>query len=81
MAYVERLESAAARFQEEELRARLLSTVARLGQACSYNLGQLKIRELRERAKQQLGTKFDLKTFHGASLSVEYGPVQADYCR
>ena len=39
------------------------------GQACSYKLGQLKIRELRERAKEQLGSKFDLKTFHDEILS------------
>ncbi len=39
------------------------------GQACSYKLGQLKILELRERAKQQLGAKFDLKTFHDEILS------------
>ena len=39
------------------------------GQACSYKLGQLKIRELRERTKQQLGSKFDLKTFHDEILS------------
>jgi uncharacterized protein (DUF885 family) len=39
------------------------------GQACSYKLGQLKILELRERAKQQLGPKFDLKTFHDEILS------------
>ncbi len=39
------------------------------GQACSYKLGQLKIRELRERAKQQLGAKFDLKAFHDEVLS------------
>jgi len=39
------------------------------GQACSYKLGQLKIRELRERARQQLGPKFDLKTFHDEILS------------
>jgi uncharacterized protein (DUF885 family) len=39
------------------------------GQACSYKLGQLKIRELRERAKQELGAKFDLKTFHDEILS------------
>jgi uncharacterized protein (DUF885 family) len=39
------------------------------GQACSYKLGQLKIRELRERAKQRLGAKFDLKTFHDEILS------------
>jgi uncharacterized protein (DUF885 family) len=39
------------------------------GQACSYKLGQLKIRELRERAKVQLGPRFDLKTFHDEILS------------
>jgi len=39
------------------------------GQACSYKLGQLKIRELRERARQQLGARFDLKTFHDEILS------------
>jgi uncharacterized protein (DUF885 family) len=39
------------------------------GQACSYKLGQLKIRELRDRAKQQLGAKFDLKAFHDEILS------------
>jgi uncharacterized protein (DUF885 family) len=39
------------------------------GQACSYKLGQLKIRELREHAKEQLGAKFDLKTFHDEMLS------------
>jgi len=39
------------------------------GQACSYKLGQLKIRELRERSKQRLGPKFDLKTFHDEILS------------
>ena len=39
------------------------------GQACSYKIGQLKIRELRERAKVELGSKFDLKKFHDEVLS------------
>ena len=39
------------------------------GQACSYKLGQFKIRELRERARQQLGTKFDRKTVLDEILS------------
>jgi len=39
------------------------------GQACSYKIGQLKIRELRERAKAELGSKFDLKKFHDEVLS------------
>ena len=38
-------------------------------QACSYKLGQLKIIELRERAKKELGPKFDIRTFHDEVLS------------
>ena len=37
-------------------------------QALSYKLGQLKIRELRERAKEELGPKFDIRTFHDEML-------------
>ena len=37
-------------------------------QALSYKLGQLKFRELRERAKKELGPKFDLKKFHDEML-------------
>jgi uncharacterized protein (DUF885 family) len=38
-------------------------------QACSYKLGQLKIRELRARAKQQLGARFDIRTFNDEVLA------------
>ncbi|HEY8669747.1 MAG TPA: DUF885 family protein, partial [Terriglobales bacterium] len=38
-------------------------------QALSYKLGQLKFRELRERARQRLGTKFDIRTFHDEMLN------------
>ncbi|MFZ0951457.1 MAG: DUF885 domain-containing protein [Candidatus Sulfotelmatobacter sp.] len=37
-------------------------------QALSYKLGQLKIRELRERAKKELGPKFDIREFHDEML-------------
>jgi uncharacterized protein (DUF885 family) len=37
-------------------------------QALSYKLGQLKIRELRDRAQQKLGAKFDIRTFHDEML-------------
>jgi uncharacterized protein (DUF885 family) len=37
-------------------------------QALSYKLGQLKFRELRDRAQKELGAKFDIKTFHDEML-------------
>jgi len=37
-------------------------------QALSYKLGQLKIRELREHAKKELGPKFDIRSFHDEML-------------
>ncbi|MBC6982779.1 DUF885 family protein [Caulobacter sp. 17J80-11] len=39
------------------------------GQATSYKIGQLKILELREKAKAALGPKFDLKAFHEVVLA------------
>jgi uncharacterized protein (DUF885 family) len=38
-------------------------------QALSYKLGQLKFRELRDRAQKALGPKFDLRRFHDEMLS------------
>jgi uncharacterized protein (DUF885 family) len=37
-------------------------------QALSYKLGQLKIRELRDRAQAKLGLKFDIRKFHDEML-------------
>jgi len=38
-------------------------------QACSYKIGELKFLELRERARKELGPKFDIRTFHDEILS------------
>jgi uncharacterized protein (DUF885 family) len=46
------------------------------GQATSYKIGQLKILELRERAKRELGDRFDIRDFHAAVL--ENGSLPLD---
>jgi len=38
------------------------------GQACAYMLGRLRIEALREKARQQLGDRFEIKQFHNVVL-------------
>jgi uncharacterized protein (DUF885 family)/mannose-6-phosphate isomerase-like protein (cupin superfamily) len=45
------------------------------GQACSYMIGELKILELRDKAKKALGDKFSIKDFHNAVLSTGTVPL------
>ena len=46
------------------------------GQALSYKIGEIKIRELREKAETQLQIKFDIRAFHEVIL--EQGTVTLD---
>ena len=65
---------------EAESEAGITSEIERYmanpGQALSYKIGQLKIRELRSNAEQKLGDKFDIKMFHEKVLESGCIPLQ-----
>ncbi len=64
---------------EAESEAGITSEIERYmanpGQALSYKIGQLKIRELRAKAEQALGDKFDIRKFHNQVLETGCVPL------
>lgn len=54
---------------EEGIIAEIERYMATPGQALSYKVGQLKIRELRTKAENELGEAFDIKEFHNEVLN------------
>jgi uncharacterized protein (DUF885 family) len=61
---------------DENINTEVDRYIAWPAQALSYKMGQMKILELRARAQQQLGQKFDLRAFHDAVL--DQGPLPLD---
>ena len=64
---------------EAESEASITSEIERYmanpGQALSYKIGQLKIRELRAKAEQQMGDTFDIREFHNQILETGCIPL------
>ncbi len=54
---------------EESIIAEVERYMATPGQALSYKIGQLKIRELRTKAEQELGDDFNIRDFHSQVLN------------
>jgi uncharacterized protein (DUF885 family) len=60
---------------EPTLQAEVDRYIALPAQSLSYKIGQLKIRELRARAQQELGPRFDIRKFHDEILSAGSLPM------
>ncbi|NUM56286.1 MAG: DUF885 domain-containing protein [Candidatus Hydrogenedentes bacterium] len=61
---------------EQEVTAEIERYIVMPGQACAYKIGMMKILELREKAKQELGDRFTLKEFHNAVIGNGSMPME-----
>lgn len=60
---------------EHEITTEIDRYISWPGQALAYKLGELKIREVRQKISQILGDQFDLKAFHDKLLSLGSVPL------
>ena len=60
---------------DTEVRVEIERYIVWPAQATSYKMGMLKILELRDRAKNKMGNKFDLKEFHSLVLNQGIVPL------
>jgi uncharacterized protein (DUF885 family) len=64
---------------EAESEARIISEIERYmavpGQALSYKAGQIRILDIKRKAMEMLGDKFDIKTFHNKLLEAGCLPI------
>ena len=61
---------------EDQARKEIERYVVTPGQATSYMIGKLKIKELRARASEELGADFDLREFHDVILANGSVPLE-----
>jgi uncharacterized protein (DUF885 family) len=59
----------------ERSRSEVRRYITQPGQATGYKIGMLKIMELRQRAEQKLGAKFDIKGFHDLLIASGSQPL------
>ncbi|XP_070552017.1 uncharacterized protein [Ptychodera flava] len=62
-------------FPDDLIEADIIRYMKSPGQACSYTISLMKFKELRQRAQDKLGEKFDIKEFHDVVLSCGLVPL------